>query len=175
MNMTEMFHTDLASRDKFLSRLFGIFSEEIVRIWCRSPESRYEDIGRPTVTSEGEEGRGSTLDFCLRDRTSGKLYVSEMKCELEYQGYRYLTLTSSKQLHHHSKVAFQRFIGVAAKPGTYAVKVQGNPVSVSGAVLIWGSVSDDGRRSVTYDTRLFDVLSLEEIIRQLRHGHGMTP
>ena len=33
------------ARDKFLSRVIGIFSEENVRIWCRSDISPYEDLG----------------------------------------------------------------------------------------------------------------------------------
>ena len=57
-----------SDRDNFLARLFGSFNEEPVRIWCRDPDSPYEDLGRPTLTEAGEWGRGHTLDFALRSR-----------------------------------------------------------------------------------------------------------
>ena len=56
-------------RDKFLSRMFGIFSEEIVRTWCDNLKSLYEDLGRPTLKNNNNSGgRGWTLDFTLMSR-----------------------------------------------------------------------------------------------------------
>ena len=37
------------NHDNFISRIFGIFNEEIVRIWCGNPNSSYEDLGRPSL------------------------------------------------------------------------------------------------------------------------------
>ncbi len=34
-------------RAKFLSRLFGIFSEKIVDVWARDERAPYEGLGRP--------------------------------------------------------------------------------------------------------------------------------
>ncbi len=34
-------------REKFLSRLFGIFSEEIVNIWYQYEDLPYENLGMP--------------------------------------------------------------------------------------------------------------------------------
>ena len=56
-----------------------------MRVWAGSPGAPYEDLGRPTVRFDGEAR--STLDFTLRARTSGKTYVAEVKCEIEYQGF----------------------------------------------------------------------------------------
>ena len=55
---------DRPGRDKYLSRLFGIFSEEVVRAWCTLPTARYEDIGRPYLKRK-HETRGHTLVPCL--------------------------------------------------------------------------------------------------------------
>jgi hypothetical protein len=41
-------------------------------------------------------------------------------------------------------------------------------VEVHGAVLVWGAVSDEGRRSVMEHYGFADVLSLEEMVRDLR-------
>lgn len=70
-------------RDKYLSRVFGIFNEEFVRIWSRSDVSPYEDLGRPTIYDNDNSDRGSTLDFTLKDKTTSKIYVAEMKCEIQ--------------------------------------------------------------------------------------------
>ncbi len=80
-------------RGKFLARVFGIFSEDIVRLWAASPGSPYEDLGRPTVCFDGA-AKGSTLDFTFRNRASNKIYVAEMKCEIEYQAFRYFVLNA---------------------------------------------------------------------------------
>ena len=42
------------SRGKYLSRVFGIFSEEIVRIWAADPRAPFEDLGRPTLRVDGD-------------------------------------------------------------------------------------------------------------------------
>jgi len=97
LQFEEIFRTKNPARDKFLSRLFGLFSEEVVRYWCRCPAAPYEDLGRPTLRVPGE-ARGHTLDFTLRHKETVKVYVAEMKCELEFENYRYLRLTGAWQL-----------------------------------------------------------------------------
>ena len=85
------FKTPNSPRDKYLSRLFGLFNEDVVRHWCALPETPYSDLGRPTLKLPGE-ARGYTLDFTLQHKGTGQVFVSEMKCWLEYEGYRYLRL-----------------------------------------------------------------------------------
>jgi len=164
----EKFFKD-SERGKFLSRLFGIFSEEIVRIWCGDTRSRYEDLGRPTLKKNGEK-RGRTLDFTFKSRKDGSIYVGELKCELEYQNYRYLTLKEPSQLEHHKGKAnedtgFKRFLDMARDPKQYTVN--GKNYTVSGAVLVWGSVTDEGGEAVMKEYGLADVLSLQEIVDDL--------
>lgn len=57
-----VFRSNSAHRDNFLARLFGIFSEEVVRAWCACPQAPYSNLGRPTLREPGE-ARGHTLDF----------------------------------------------------------------------------------------------------------------
>ena len=49
MTFEALFRTSSSSRDKFLARLFGLFSEDLVRLWCRNPKAPYEDLGRPNI------------------------------------------------------------------------------------------------------------------------------
>jgi hypothetical protein len=91
-----LFQTRFAKRDKLLARIFGIIGGDIVRIWAGCQAAPYRDVGRPTIRERGSSV-GSTLDFTFEATNEGRLYVAELKCELEYQQYRYLTLTDASQ------------------------------------------------------------------------------
>ena len=155
-------------RDKFLSRLFGIFSEEVVRAWCTLPSSPYEDIGRPYL-KYAHESRGHTLDFTLRDRITGELYVAEMKCELEFERYRYLLLTGPEQVKHHEQgAAFKKFMGLSRNPGELQVSVRGRQVEVAGTVLVWGAATAQGADAVREHYGLHDLLTVDGMLPDLR-------
>jgi len=163
----QLFKSSSGPQDRFLSRLFGIFSEEIIReVWCKEPWSPYRYLGRPTLELPGHRCR-HTLDFTLESREDGRVYVAEQKCELQFQSYRYLTLREPSQLDHHTGEAFRRFLDFARNPARYSVSAEGKSVSPKGAILVWGSVTEEGRASVLRETGLADVLSLEQIINDL--------
>ncbi|MDQ6736481.1 MAG: hypothetical protein M3Z30_02115 [Gemmatimonadota bacterium] len=167
--ITSLFRSNDVHRDKYLARVFGIVSEQIVRLWAALPAVPYTfDPVRPTLFAPGES-RGRTLDFLLRDRDN-RVFVAELKCELEYRGYRYLTLTDPEQLTHHasSKAAFRHFLAFAAAPDTYTVRSAGHVVSASGAILIWGDATPEGRVQVRARYQFADVLTLADMIRDLQ-------
>lgn len=56
-----LFRSGNPARDAFRSRLFGLFSEDIVRFWCRSDRATYRDLGRPTLWKSGEYARSTSL------------------------------------------------------------------------------------------------------------------
>lgn len=158
-----------SKRDKFLSRVFGIFSEEIIRIWCASEKSPFVDLGRPTIYDS--DGKGYTLDFLLEDK-NGRVFVTEMKCEIEYQKYKYLCLGSSSQLEHHcGKRAFTLFLELSSEPQKYQVKCKPNHTTpkVAGTALVWGKVSDEGRSVVQKQHHISYVISLESVINDLQN------
>ena len=170
----DIFRSHNPQRDKYLSRLFGLFNEEVVRSWCLCPESPYEDLGRPTIREAGEQ-RGHTLDFTFRRRSDDKVFVGEMKCELEFNGYRYLRLVSADQVRHHTfGPAFQKFLQLAGYPSTLDVRLKGQDIKIDGAILVWGAVEPEGRDSVMDDYGIADVISAEEMLgdmRMWRPGH----
>ena len=155
------------ARDKYLSRLFALFSEQVVRIWCACPESQFDDLGRPTLYVPGLK-QGHTIDFTLCNRVTGKTYVAELKCELEYDNYKYLRLTGPDQLLHHTSGAFTRFLEVAREPTALDVRCKGQPIAVDGAILIWGATEPDGRIAVKEKYGFADVLSLEAMASDLQ-------
>jgi hypothetical protein len=171
MDLREIFLSEQApysgtsKRDKFLSRVFGIFNEEIVRIWCSNKNSPFIDLGRPTVYDPG--GNRYTLDFLLENE-KGEKFVGEMKCEIEYQKYRYFTLGSVKQLEHHrTKRAFQMWLDIASGPDLYTVRCSREDVKVAGSALIWGRVTAEGAESVRETYGISHVISAEAIIADL--------
>ncbi len=163
----ELFRTADTARDRYLARLLGLFSEHIVRLWCACPESSFEGLGRPTIYESGQ-ARGSTIDFTLRSHASGRTYVAELKRELEYQGYRYLRLTSADQVRHHTSTSFTRFLRVAEEPSTSSVRCNGKPLHVDGAILVWGAAAPAGREAAMAEYSFADVSSLASMIVGLR-------
>ena len=175
-------------RAKFLSRVFGIFSENIVRLWSASAGAgaRYEDLGRPTVRFDDNEATRSTLDFTLRDKASKKTYVAEMKCEIEYRNFRYFVLTSPDQLKPKmTRPAFRSFLRAAREPSAARVTVtpppapgrrrggsrRSVPVDVAGAILIWGAATPRGCADVREKFKLADVLTVESMVDDLTRSH----
>jgi hypothetical protein len=166
ISFDEIFKSANPNRDKFLSRLFGIFSEDIVRKWCADSRAPYRDLGRPTVRLRSER-RGRTLDFTFQSKQDGLVFVGELKCELEFENYRYLRLTSSSQLDHHKGEAFAKFRDIAKNAHKYIVTVDGKGISVAGSILVWGSVATDSRSVLMRENGFADILSLEDIIVDL--------
>lgn len=155
------------ARGKYLSRVFGIFSEEIVRIWAGDHRCPYEDLGRPTVRKRGEKP-GSTLDFTLRLKATGKSYVAELKCEIEYQNYKYLVLSDIQQLTHHNKAAFFALLDAASRNPEQQAFVGGKELNTDGAILIWGAATAEGRRAVIDEYGFSEVLTMADITHDLR-------
>ena len=114
-----LFWTENAKRDNFRSRLFGMFSEEIVRVWAQNDRAPYRYCGRPTLW------RGSkyfTLDHLLERKSDGSLFAAEQKSELAWAAYSQLRLVSADQVRQHvGKPAFDWFAG----SGTRSVQFNG--------------------------------------------------
>ena len=163
----DFFHSDRPARDKFLSRLFGLFSEDVVRHWCRCPEAPYENLGRPYLRLPTER-YGHTLDFTLRDRETGATFVAELKCELEYDSYRYLRLMDASHLAHHQGAALRKLLDLATDCSCIPVTVGGNPMVVDGVVLIWGATTPTGCEAVRSTYGFANVLSIESMLHDLR-------
>jgi hypothetical protein len=168
-----IFKTSNHARDKYLSRLFGLFSEEVVLNWCICLAAPYENLGRPTLWVNGK--RGSTLDFTLRRRATGEVFVAEMKCWTELDNYRYLRLIDSEQLQRavdqkFAGNAFQEFLLFSKDQSAFEVQVNGRalPTQADGAILIWGATSDSGRSAAIAEYNFGDVLSTETMLDDLQ-------
>lgn len=154
------------ARGKYLSRVFGIFSEEVVRVWAEDTRSPYSDLGRPTLRQD-DMGKRHTLDFTLKDNLTGRTFVAELKCEIEYRNYKYLILTDARQLDHHKKDAFAALLDVAKAPGSYRTYVGNSQLAVEGSILIWGAATPEGRQIVMQKFGFSDILTIAEMISDL--------
>jgi hypothetical protein len=92
-----------------------------------------------------------------------------MKCWPEYKNYRHLTLRNAEQLQDCADDgrAFDAFLKVAKDPLRCKVSVGGEPLTVSGAILIWSTVAKSGLTAVRQAHHLTTVLSLRKIIDDL--------
>jgi len=165
--MEALFRRPERGRGAYLSRLFAFFSEEVVRHWSACEQAPYRDGGRPVVWDE-DRSRYHVLDFTLERRSDGARFVAEMKCEIEFEGYRYLTLTGINEIEHHVHgAAFQKFLRLARDPQALRVTIGGSEQSVAGAILVWGIVTPEGRSTAMEHYRFADVLSVEHMLRDL--------
>jgi hypothetical protein len=162
--MRTFFDQQNMRRANFLSRVFGIFSEEIVKVWAEDERAPYRNLGRPQLQLNGR--RLSPIDFTLQERTTGRSFVAEMKCEISYERFKYLTLTNPRQLDHHKKDAFAAFLAHARSPSEAAIR--GTPVETHGAILIWGDATQEGVEAVAAEFNFHDVLTISNILSDLR-------
>ena len=149
-----------------MSRVFGIFSEQIVRCWAKDSRSPYENLGRPTLRKRGEKA-GYALDFTLLHKDTGKIFVAEQKCWIEFQGYKHFILTDVKQLEYHGKPAFFAFLEVASGDENWQTFVDKKERQTNGAILIWGAATPEGKEAVKSAKGFFDVLTIEDMVRDL--------
>jgi hypothetical protein len=164
IDLATLFKDGPPERGSFLSRIFGIFNEEVIRIWARDGRSPYNIHERRPTLHEGS--RRYTLDFLFEK--CGALFVSEMKCEIQYQNYRYWRLDDPEQLKHHcTKRAFELFLELSRDARSVSVKAGGEPVEVVGTVLVWGAATARGVLAVRDHSGISDVLTVEGCIRDL--------
>ena len=163
----ETFESGCDERAKFLSRVFGIFSEKVMKLWFEDPRSPYSDLGRPTLYDSSDSRH--TLDFTLQRSPTSPVYVAEMKCEIQYENFKYMTLEAADQIQHHVKgAAFQKFLRLADISPGITTKVDGREIDPAGAILVWGAVTEQGRAATIDRFGLHDVISAEDAIADLQ-------
>jgi hypothetical protein len=90
-----------------------------------------------------------------------------MKCEIEYQNFRYFVLEHVNQLEHHKKPAFEAFLKAARPAADQMIFVGGKRITNNGAILIWGAVTPEGRDGAIKSKGFHEVLSIDEICKGL--------
>jgi len=168
MNLWDVARKDKGGkRDRFISRFFGIFSEEIAGLYFEHEKlSKYQNLGRPTI-KKGNDWR--TLDFTLKHKETNKIYICEMKCEMQYQNFSRLELESSKQIEFHkAKEAFKWFLEIASNKNAFKVEVNDggrkNEVEIDGIILLWGKTDEEKLKQIQEEFNIHDILSLEKMI-----------
>lgn len=165
-SLEEVFRSEEPGRGAFLSRLFAFFSEEVVRHWAACEQSPYRDVGRPVVWDEA--GRYHVLDFTLERNSDGARFVTEMKCEIEFQNYRFLSLVDGSEVEHHvAGAAFQKLLRLADDPRSLRVTIGGKEQVVAGSGLVWGVVTPEGKEAAISRYGFSEVLAVEDMLRDL--------
>lgn len=170
---------DRKRRDKmpvynYQSRILGLFSEEIVKIWVASPYSDYENLGRPTVYVDGSR---YTFDFAFQPKHDKKIYIVEMKCWIPFENFKYFVLDGDfLQKARGQKSPFGAFLKLAhGDIKHHRVSVTNNQEKptrkeierVSGFILIWGKANLDSVEEIKASTGLSEILGLEDMIQAM--------
>jgi len=164
---------DGGKRDKFISRFFGIFSEEIAGLYFGCPFSKYKNLGRPTIKKDNVS---STLDFTLQDKMTNKIYICEMKCEMQYQKFKRFELKSIEQVESHVKQkwhkrAFIWFLDIANNKNAYKVEIKEEnrrkEIEIDGIILLWGKTDNEKIKEIQNKFDIHDILSLEEMVNTM--------
>jgi len=130
----DVFQTGWPERDNFRSRLFGMFSEDVVRCWAGSSRARHACTGRPTLLGGADY---ATVDFTLERRSDGRRFVAEQKAEMAWMDYAYLRLERADQITHHAgKRAFDWFLEAAGEPYKRIVKAGGKVTPVDATLVL---------------------------------------
>jgi hypothetical protein len=90
-----------------------------------------------------------------------------MKCEIEYQNFKYFVLRSADQLGHHRKPAFEAFLAAARTPEQLNISIKREPIEAKGAILVWGAVDPDTKNDIASQMSFHDILAVEDICKDL--------
>jgi Lhr-like helicase len=166
MNLWDIGKSNDLEKDKFISRFFGIFNESIADIYFKSPFSKYKNIGRPTIKINDER---YTLDFTLKHNESEKLYICEMKSEMQYRNYMRLELENIEQIKSFTKKAFKYFLDIANNSKKYKIEVNKKTIKVDGIIMLWGKITNDSNKLNEFRKtfNVYDILSLENMINEM--------
>ena len=133
---------------------------------CRQARLARVLNGRPTIYDGPAH---VTIDFTLERCSDGRRFIAEQKSELAWAGYAFLRLDDAGQIRHHcGRPPFDWFLEAAREPAKRLVKTAGKVTPVDGAILVWGAVSEVGREAAKAGFGFADVLSLEDMVADLR-------
>ena len=150
-------------KDKFISRFFGIFNEKIAELYFNSPYSKYKNLGRPTIKYGKEK---YTFDFTLQNKETNKIYVCEMKCEMQFNNYKRLLLENIDQILSHKKVSFIYFLDISKNKSKHKIEVDKKEIKTDGIILLWGKITNDTNALLKIKEHFgfYEIISLEKLI-----------
>jgi len=176
-------------KQNFWSRLFGLFYEEIVPLWCTlEGKEKYKPynlctqvkIGdrdykkfRPSIYKSGRNKKHlykGTMDFLFVKETQGKkeLFIVEQKTWIAYNNFKFIELNRGicKSIKDELSTLLKNF---CKNPRKYIVKYEGKKeeIEVKRAILIWPRVNEDDLKYCKKILNFADILSFEEMILDL--------
>jgi len=157
-----------SEEQNFFSRLFGLFYEKIVPIWCNI-NKEYEYIeGRPSLYNLKNQYLHRTYDFVFKKNE--KLFLVEQKNWIAYENFKFLEINKNnlKKIKHHldKDEELNKF---CSDPKNYIVKVNQEKKEIQGVIFIWPRVSINDLEYCKKELKVYDILSFEEMIKEIKH------
>ena len=185
MELQKIFKNADEKQNNLLTRVFGIFSEEIINCWLAYPDCEYKNLGRPSIYKKNE--RPSTLDFLFEKKkgtNKGALYIVEQKCLFSYNKGNLLCMTETN-LEHFEKWSTQkakyskawkdfREIHSYLKNEDVVIKWKGSTPELTkkvvGNILIWGKWMDNTKHA---DPKIDKIISMESIMNEMNEWDNL--
>ena len=176
INLLNGKHDKDYKRASYLSRVFGIFYEDLIK-YCWAEEG-YSLRGRPSVYDMDDNYLKKTYDYMVEK--NGKKFIVEAKCYVAYQNFTEMELTTrllDKYATPSDNSAFQFFLKLGSEKELFNkykfyysdVKTgEKNPFSPDGKILIWARVTkdEDEKKRIKEKYNFSDLLSVEEMINK---------
>jgi hypothetical protein len=143
----------------YVARIFAPFSEEIVRIWCKRKNSKYKDLGRPSLYKNIKYTH-KTFDFTFEK--DGEYFIGEQKNWIAVDNGYYLTeiYLNDADLNILDEVLRNKEYEVYC--GNISQKLV-----ISGVVLIWPQPTAESIMEFRKKHPRYKVLSFQDIINDL--------
>ena len=148
-----------------MARVFGLFAEDIVRLWTRLPNSPcpYLDLGRPSFYDEHGKYTNQTFDFAFVPKGQSepkRFWLGELKSWVDYESGRHAMLTQ-EMAQKHAEDIWACIEGKQAKVKK-AAGTEGVPMRCEGVILVWPCSAE-----ITLRDPLKGVVTLERVLRDL--------
>lgn len=173
MNFKNLFTNSSETRNNFLARVFGVFSEEIVKFWLANENCPYLSCGRPTIFDSNNK-KVALLDFTIRSKNDNKLFIVEQKNLIAFKKGTLRFMSNDEAFNKNflkwsrdkakQTVAWNLFLNPLTE---YQVKVKGEEIVNFGKILIWPSFDENKKNSMISQLAIDEILSLEIIHAQL--------
>jgi hypothetical protein len=167
----------------FISRFFGIFAEEIVKIWAENGKNEYNNLGKPSRYDKGNDYcfkvnnlsnsecngyKYSHITYDFLFEKDNEYFIVEQKNELSYEKFKNMILNNQDMINDKmKKKSFKKFIEI---PNNSIKFIYNNDTKyIKGKILIWGSITDDSEilENIKNEYGIYEIISLEKIIEDL--------
>ena len=164
-----------STKTNFLSRILGVFSENIVDFWLENEKCPYRSLGRPSLYSVDNK-KLATLDFTFQNKSDNKNYIVEQKCFFGFKNGKLCSMSTYEifikefekwsTAKANSTPAWKYFSNFSKE--RYDVKVKTKKIETEGTILLWASCEKEGAEKFQEELGISKIIGVDSIISDLK-------